>query len=280
MTGPGTDEVRARFLESLHPGQVVSAAVADIDGREVIVDLYGPGKIHHHIGRVLESELSWQRDADPGQIVQVGQQLLVEVIVLSPHRDMVILSARACEDPELRDFLLHLRPGEVVTGTVSDTRPFGVFVHLTGEPSRLVTGLPGTGFINVPELSWSQFRETSDIVTVGQRVTAQVLGSNTRRGQASLSLKALQADPLTSWMNRVGETVPGHVTTVTPVGVFVRLADGVEGLLPRSARHGNQPGSLSAPSVEAGDPVEVMITEVEPRHRRVTLSPPDRPRAN
>lgn len=277
MTGSGRDEARARFLESLQAGQVLTATVASLDVPEVIVDLPGPGGTHQRIGRVLESELSWQPAADPDQIVRVGQELLVEVIALTPGRDAVIVSARACEDPELRDFLLHLRPGDVVTGTVSDTQPFGVFVHLDGEPSRPVTGLPGTGFINVPELSWSHFAETSEIVTVGQRVTAKVLGSNTRRGQVSLSLRALQQDPLPSWADRVGQVVPGHVTKLTPIGVFVRLADGVEGLLELSVPAHNQLGDLSALGLDVGDPVDVMITEVEARQRRVILSSLDRP---
>lgn len=272
MIEPGSDEARSRFIAGLRPGQVLTAVVAGVDGREVILDLPGPGGIYRRIGRVLESELSWRRGADPAAVVQIRQELPVEVVVPSPPWDAVLVSARACEDPALRDFLLRLRPGDVVTGTVSETQPFGVFVRLDGEPPGLPTGLPGTGFINVPELSWSRFRETSDIVTVGQRVTTEVLGSDTRRGQISLSLKSLrEEDPFLPWANQVGRIVTGHVSLIAPIGVFVRLTEGVEGLLRPPQPHDERAESPPERMPEVGEEVTVLVADVDPLRRRITL---------
>ena len=204
----------------------------------------------------------------------------MEVIRPDPLRHVVIVSARACEDPSLRDFLLRLQQGDIVTGTVSDIQAFGVFVRLDGEPVDLATGLPGTGFMNVPELSWARFEQVSEIVAVGQRITAKVLGSNARRGQVSLSLKALQEDPFLSWVNHVGEIVSGRVTKVLPIGVFVHLADGVEGLLRTSDSPAEQLGKSPGRVLQIGDEITALITEVDPPRRRVTLSPTDLPVAS
>ncbi|MFE7484958.1 S1 RNA-binding domain-containing protein [Streptomyces sp. NPDC057552] len=93
--------------------------------------------------------------------------------------------------PALWSFLLALDRGQVVTGTVSEVHNFGVFVHVDGEPEGL-----RTGFIRVPDLAWGCINHPSEAVEAGQQITAEVIIAETRSGQVTLSLKALQEDPL------------------------------------------------------------------------------------
>jgi small subunit ribosomal protein S1 len=104
--------------------------------------------------------------------------------------EQLSLSARACENQELRSFLTGIRPGQVVSGTVSGVHDFGVFVRLDGEPAGVLTG-----FVRVPDLSWSWIDHPSQAVEPGQRITAEVITSETRKGQVTISLKALQDNP-------------------------------------------------------------------------------------
>jgi ribosomal protein S1 len=92
-------------------------------------------------------------------------------------------------DEALRSFLGGLRVGQLVTGTVAEVRDFGVFVNLDGEPAG-----HRTGFIRVPDLSWSAINQVSDFVEVGQRVTAAVVNVDPDRPQVAVSLKAVPAD--------------------------------------------------------------------------------------
>src|ERR1700751_2340179 len=118
-----------------------------------------------------------------------------------------------------------LHRGQVVTGTVTEIASFGVtFVDIGSL----------TAMINIPELSWRNFNYPRDVVSVGQEVTATVLDVDAGRGRATLSLKALQPDPLIDVQHQTGETVVGTVTKIAPIGAFVRVEDrphGFEGLL-------------------------------------------------
>ena len=88
------------------------------------------------------------------------------------------------------------------------------------------------GFVNVTELSWRRFENTGEIVRIGQEVVGMVLHVDLEREQVSLSLKALQDDPLVEIARtRLGEVLTGPVTRVVPFGVFIKVADGLEGLV-------------------------------------------------
>ncbi|MET7775786.1 S1 RNA-binding domain-containing protein [Streptomyces sp. NPDC005388] len=86
-------------------------------------------------------------------------------------------SARACENPELGAFLVDIQPGQIVSGTVPGVHNFGVFVHLDGEPQGLCTG-----FIRVPDLTWDRINHPSEAAEDGQRITGEVIMSETRKG--------------------------------------------------------------------------------------------------
>jgi small subunit ribosomal protein S1 len=150
---------------------------------------------------------------------------------------------------------------------VADVRNFGVFVNLDGEPAHHCTG-----FIRVPELSWSHISHASAVVEVGQRVTVEVLAADTRQGQVAVSLKALQEDPVIRFAERVSEVVSGHITKLVPFGVFVRVADGIGGLVHVSDLS-TEPVDFPDQIVRVGDGLRVEIVEVDRRRRRVRLSP-------
>ncbi|GAA2395771.1 hypothetical protein GCM10010420_21640 [Streptomyces glaucosporus] len=260
MAEPSPDSRLEALRDALaRGGETRTATVTDVGETEVLVELDAPVDPGLTSGSIARHELSRKPFDHPSEIVRVGQEIAVEVIGVLEGRGRVPLSARACEDRELRAFLLGVRPGEIRTGTVAAVRNFGVFVHLDGEP-------PGrcTGFVNVPELTWRHVGRPSEVVRAGQRVSAEVLASDTRRGQVALSLKALEEDPLVRLAERVGETVAGPVTRIVPFGVFVRVADGIEGLVHTSG--------LPEGGVREGDRLTVRIAEVDRRRRRVSLS--------
>lgn len=165
--------------------------------------------------------------------------------------------------PALKEFLERLCPGEVRSGVVASIEQFGVLIDLDEAPERSV------GFIPVPEVSWKWHSSCEEVVAVGQRVTAEVLGVDTEmRGQAILSLIALQPNPWLAWVDRVGTVLSGCVTEVVPFGVFVGIDVGMSGLVHDSElpRAGMQHG------IRIGDEMSVRIAEVDATQRRVRLS--------
>ena len=176
-----------------------------------------------------------------------------------------VLRARWQTEPTPSDrdwaFLKTLRRGQVVTGTVTSIADFGVtFVDIGGF----------TAMINIPQLSWRPIDHPSDVVSVGDRITAEVLDVDMIRERVPLSLRALREDPWPQVAQRVGEVVTGPVPKIVPIGVFVRVEDrddGFEGLVHTSELDAS-PGDV----VEVGDAVTVKIVDVDPARRRISLS--------
>lgn len=192
-----------------------------------------------------------------------GEDLPLFTAVL-PDSDGV-LRARWQTEPTLSDrdwaFLKTLRRGQVVTGTVTSIASCGVtFVDIGGF----------TAMINVPELSWRPFNHPSDVVSVGQEITAEVLDVDMVQERVPLSLRAAQEDPWPQVAQRIGQVVTGPVTKIVPFGVFVRIEDredGFQGLV-----HTSELDQSPEDVIEVGDALTVKIIEVDIARRRISLS--------
>lgn len=180
-----------------------------------------------------------------------------------------VLRARWGNEPTPSDrhwaLLRTLRPGQIVTGTVTRIASFGVtFVDIGGFEAM----------INIPELSWRRFEHPSDVVSVGEVVEAEILGVAFLPERVSLSLKSLHEDPLRLLTGQIGRTLVGPVTKVLPFGVFVRVEeaeDGFEGLVHISELAEEH---LAGPEIalRAGDALRVRIVDVDLSRRRIVLT--------
>ncbi|MFI1177342.1 S1 RNA-binding domain-containing protein [Streptomyces melanogenes] len=185
-----------------------------------------------------------------------------------PDSDGVLRARwRTEQTPSDRDweFLKNLRRGQIVTGVVTVIAVFGVtFVDIGGF----------TAMINIPELSWRRFDHPSDVVTVGQEISAEVLDVDMVRERVPLSLKALQADPMPLFTQQVGQVVTGVVTRLVPFGAFVRIEereDGLEGFV-HSTELLEEPVTGPEGVIQVGDHLLVRILAVDLTRRRITLS--------
>ncbi|WP_022872251.1 30S ribosomal protein S1 [Nesterenkonia alba] len=197
----------------------------------------------------------------------IGQELEAKIIELDKNRNNVVLSRRAWLEQtqsEVRsDFLNKLERGQVRTGVVSSIVNFGAFVDLGGVD----------GLVHVSELSWKHIDHPSEVVEVGQEVTVEVLEVDMDRERVSLSLKATQEDPWQTFArtHALGQIVPGKVTKLVPFGAFVRVEDGIEGLVHISelaVRHVD----LAEQVVSVGDEVFVKVIDIDLERRRISLS--------
>lgn len=195
--------------------------------------------------------------------MHAGEDLPLFTAVL-PDSDGVLRARWQTEPtPSDRDwaFLKTLRRGQVVTGTVTSIASFGVtFVDIGGF----------TAMINIPELSWRQINHPSDVVSVGQEITAEVLDVDMIRERVPLSLRAVQEDPWPRVTQRIGQVVTGPVTKIVPFGVFVRIEDGEDGF--QGLVHTSELDEPSGDVVEVGDALTVKIIDVDLARRRIALS--------
>ena len=208
-------------------------------------------------------EMRRVRDLQP----YVGRELEAKIIELDKNRNNVVLSRRAWLEQtqsEVRtNFLQTLQKGQVRSGVVSSIVNFGAFVDLGGVD----------GLVHVSELSWKHIDHPSEVVEVGNEVTVEVLDVDFDRERVSLSLKATQEDPWQAFArtHAIGQVVPGKVTKLVPFGAFVRVEDGIEGLVHISElaqRHVELPDQV----VKVGEEVFVKVIDIDLERRRISLS--------
>ncbi len=208
-------------------------------------------------------EMRRVRDLQP----YVGRTLEAKIIELDKNRNNVVLSRRAwleeTQSETRRRFLNTLRKGEIRKGVVSSIVNFGAFVDLGGVD----------GLVHVSELSWKHIDHPSEVVEVGQEVEVEVLDVDLERERVSLSLKATQEDPWRQFArnHQVGEHIQGRVTKLVPFGAFVRVDDGIEGLVHISElaeRHVDIPEQV----VSVGEEITVKIIDIDLDRRRISLS--------
>jgi len=208
-------------------------------------------------------EMRRVRDLQP----YVGKELEAKIIELDKNRNNVVLSRRAWLEQtqsEVRQtFLTTLQKGQIRSGVVSSIVNFGAFVDLGGVD----------GLVHVSELSWKHIDHPSEVVEVGQEVTVEVLDVDMDRERVSLSLKATQEDPWQQFArtHAIGQVVPGRVTKLVPFGAFVRVDEGIEGLVHISElaeRHVEIPEQV----VQVGDEIFVKVIDIDLERRRISLS--------
>jgi len=208
-------------------------------------------------------ELRRVRDLTP----YLGQEIEAKILELDKNRNNVVLSRRALleqSQSETRSsFLNNLEKGQIRKGVVSSIVNFGAFVDLGGVD----------GLVHVSELSWKHIEHASEVVEVGQEVTVEVLEVDMDRERVSLSLKATQEDPWQAFArtHAIGQIAPGNVTKLVPFGAFVRVADGIEGLV-HISELSDKHIDLAEQVVSASQQVFVKIIDIDLERRRISLS--------
>jgi small subunit ribosomal protein S1 len=208
-------------------------------------------------------ELRRVRDLGP----YLGQKVEAKILELDKNRNNVVLSRRALleesQSANRSTFLADLAKGQIRTGVVSSIVNFGAFIDLGGVD----------GLVHVSELSWKHIEHASEVVEIGQEVTVEVLEVDNDRERVSLSLKATQEDPwqVFARTHAIGQYAPGKVTKLVPFGAFVRVADGIEGLVhisELSAKH----IELAEQVVSVNQDVFVKVIDIDLERRRISLS--------
>ncbi len=213
----------------------------------------------------------------PGSLVDIrpvkdttpyeNKQLDFKVIKLDRKRNNVVVSRRAVLEESLgeeREKLLStLSEGAVVKGIVKNITDYGAFVDLGGID----------GLLHITDLAWRRVKHPSEVLAVGDEVTAKVLKFDQEKNRVSLGLKQLGDDPWVGLSRRYppGTRLFGKVTNITDYGAFVEIESGIEGLVHVSEMDWTNKNIHPTKVVQLGDEVEVMILEIDEDRRRISL---------
>ena len=195
-------------------------------------------------------------------VALIGRTLTLKVIEVDQEQNRLILSERATRrvmEPDLR-VLEGLCDGDVCQGRVTNLCSFGAFVDLGG----------AEGLIHISELSWGRVAHPSDVLQSGQEVEVFVLSVDRDRGRIALSLKRLSPDPWETAEARyaIGQVVTGVVTNVVNFGAFVRLEEGLEGLIHNS----EWTDLVDHRALHAGETVHVRVMNIDRDRHRMGLA--------
>jgi small subunit ribosomal protein S1 len=213
----------------------------------------------------------------PGSLVDVrpmkdtsgleGKTLDFKVIKLDRKRNNVVLSRRAVVEAsmgeERQKLLETLKEGATVKGVVKNITDYGAFVDLGGID----------GLLHITDLAWRRVRHPSEVVNVGQEITAKVLKFDQEKNRVSLGVKQLGEDPWVGLGRRYpqGTRLFGKITNITDYGAFVEIEPGIEGLVHVSEMDWTNKNVDPKKVAQLGDEVEVMVLEIDEERRRISL---------
>lgn len=190
-----------------------------------------------------------------------------KIISIDEKKRRLVVSRKVIEEAEnqkkLEEAWSKLEEGQVLTGKVARLTDFGAFISL-GDID---------GLAHVSDISWNRINKPSDVLTVGDEVEVLILKLNDEKKRISLGIKQLTKKPFEQFMedNKVGDVVKGTVVNLVDFGAFVRLKEGVEGLIHISQISHNHIEKASD-ELNVGQEVDVKILEINPEEKRIALS--------
>jgi len=213
----------------------------------------------------------------PGSLVDIrpvkdttpfeGKEMEFKVIKLDRKRNNVVVSRRAVleasQGEERQKLLQTLSEGAVVKGIVKNITDYGAFVDLGGID----------GLLHITDLAWRRVKHPSEVLAVGDEVTAKILKFDQEKNRVSLGMKQLGEDPWVGLSRRYPTSTRlfGKVTNLTDYGAFVEVEQGIEGLVHVSEMDWTNKNVHPSKVVQLGDEVEVMILEIDEERRRISL---------
>jgi small subunit ribosomal protein S1 len=204
----------------------------------------------------------------PGEIGDyIGRRVRATILKIDQERKNIVISRRKLieeeRDAAKKRILETLKEGEVITGTVKNIADFGAFVDLGGID----------GLLHITDMSWSRINHPSDLLKIDQKVEVKVLNIDKEKEKIALGLKQKEASPWEQIEKKypVGCRVKGAVVNIMSYGAFVRLEDGIEGLVHVSemswTRRINHPSEV----VQPGQEVDVVVLEIDKNKQEISL---------
>lgn len=253
-------KLKEETLAQLEVGSVCEGRVTRLTNFGAFIDLGGIEGLLHI------SEFSWARVESPSDMLSIGQTVEIKVIKIKGEK--ISLSLRALQEDPFTIAVRDIQEGDIVSCRVLRNLPFGSFVEI--KPAV-------EGLIPISELARNRrVGHPSEMLNEGDMVEAQILRIDVDKKKISLSLKALEADPWDAIHSVVteGEVVNGVIENVVNFGVFIRITDGVTGLLPQAKM---RLSSLAITPENVGEELKVRVSRVDANSRRISLEPTDLP---
>ncbi|MCI0343797.1 MAG: 30S ribosomal protein S1 [Planctomycetales bacterium] len=211
------------------------------------------------------SQVDLRRTGDISDLI--GKEVEAEIIKIDQKRSNIVLSRRKLLERQREEkkakVLAEIEEGKVVKGVVRNIAEFGAFVDIGGID----------GLLHVTDMSWGRVNHPSEVVKIDQELELVVLRVDRERERIALGLKQRSPSPWDNVEQRypIGARVKGTVVNVTTYGAFVRLEDGIEGLVHVSEMSWTRRISHPSEVVKPGDVVEVCVLDLNREKQEMSL---------
>jgi len=250
---------QGRRYAEIREGASVQGTVRSLTDYGAFIDIGGVDALLH------VSDISRSRVSKPADVLSVGQAIAVKVLKIDPEKRRISVGMKQLEPDPWDSVAAKYKPGGRAHGTVTRVLDFGAFVELE----------PGIeGLIHISEMSWvKRVKTPSDVVKPGETVEAVILGVSAGERRISLGLKQALGDPWADVTTTfpAGSAVEGQVTSLTSLGAFVQLAEGVEGMIHVSDMSAEKRIHHPQDMLKVGQSVKAQVLEVDLGKRRLKL---------
>lgn len=252
-------EERTSLVASLQEKQVVEGIVKNITDYGAFVDLGGVDGLLH------VTDIAWRRVSHPTEVLSVGQTVNVQIIKINHETQRISLGMKQLQTDPWEGVGAKYPVGVRFTGKVTNVTDYGAFVELE----------PGVeGLVHVSEMSWVKKNVApSKIVTPGTEVEVQVLEVDSNKRRISLGLKQTQDNPWTVFQqqNPPGTVVEGEIKSITEFGLFIGVADEIDGMVHLSDLAWDKPGDQAVQDYQKGQKVQAKVLDVDVEKERISL---------
>ena len=216
-------------------------------------------------GLIHVSEMSWsKRVKHPSKVLEVGQEVETVILDLDKENRRISLGLKQTEPDPWASLAERYTVNSVISGKVRNLTDFGAFI----EVEEGVDGL-----VHVSDISQRRIKHPSEALKKGDTVQAVILNIDVENHRLSLGIRQLEPDPWTTFFEntRVGDNVKGRIVRHAPFGLFVELAEGVEGLCHVSELDEADQANPEA-RFKVGDEVELRVIKLIPEEQKIGLS--------
>lgn len=250
---------KKEIMSRLEKGQILEGTVKNITSYGVFIDLGGVG------GLVHITDLSWGRVNHPEEVVQLDQKLNVVILDFDDAKKRIALGLKQLSPHPWEALDPDMKVGDKVTGKVVMMYDYGAFIEIA----------PGVeGLIHVSEMSWNQhLRSAQEFMKIGDEVEAVILTLDRAERKMSLGIKQLTSDPWEGIEERypVGSRHTARVRNFTNFGIFVEIAEGIDGLIHISDLSWTRKVKHPAEVTQIGADIDVVVLGIDKDNRRLSL---------
>ncbi|MEY4506001.1 MAG: ribosomal protein [Pseudomonadota bacterium] len=252
-------EERAKLMDNLKEGAIVTGVVKNITEYGAFVDLGGIDGLLHI------TDMAWRRVRHPSEVVAAGQEITAKILKFDTDKQRVSLGLKQMGDDPWMGVARRYPQSTRMFGKITNIADYGAFVELE----------PGIeGLVHVSEMDWTNKNVApSKLVSLGDEVEVMVLEIDEDKRRISLGMKQCRANPWHEFAEATkrGDKVKGPIKSITDFGVFVGLAAGIDGLVHLSDLSWNETGEAAVRNYKKGQEVEAVVLAIDVERERISL---------